>query len=98
MANMKAMKSRQRPNRLGDVPKLEEASPNITAPEHAPAAPPAEATKVDGRRLRRTGRTEQLATRVTREFKKRLYDVAERDGLLLVEVLEKALDAYEESR
>jgi hypothetical protein len=50
----------------------------------------------DGRSARRSGRTLQFATRVTPEFDERLRSIAERDGKLLVEVLEDALDAYEE--
>jgi hypothetical protein len=50
----------------------------------------------DGRSARRSGRTLQFATRVSPEFDNRLRLIAERDGKLLVEVLEEALDAYEE--
>ncbi len=53
------------------------------------------AGQIDGRTLRKTGRTEQLATRVTPEFKKRIYDIAEREGIMIVEVLERAADALE---
>jgi len=49
----------------------------------------------DGRALRRTNRTLPFATRVSPEFDNRLRDIAERDGLKLVELLERALDAYE---
>ena len=52
----------------------------------------------DGRSLRRTGRTLQLATRVSPEFDARLRAIAEREGMLIVEVLEEALDAYESKR
>jgi hypothetical protein len=51
--------------------------------------------RLDGRTLRKTGRTLQLATRVSEQFDERLRLVAQRDGLLLVEVLERALAAYE---
>lgn len=51
--------------------------------------------RVDARSLRKTGRTLQLATRVSWEFDEKLRRIAQRDGLLLVEVLERALDAYE---
>ena len=51
--------------------------------------------RIDGRSLRRTGRTLQLATRVSWEFDDKLRRIAQRDGLKLVEVLERALDAYE---
>jgi hypothetical protein len=49
----------------------------------------------DGRSARRTGRTIQFATRVTPDFDERFRAVAERDGLLHVELLEKSLAAYE---
>ena len=52
----------------------------------------------DGRSARRTGRTIQFATRVTPEFDERFRAVAERDGLLHVELLEKSLAAYEGAR
>jgi hypothetical protein len=35
---------------------------------------------------------------VSPEFDQRLRDIAERDRLLVVEVLERALDAYEATR
>jgi hypothetical protein len=38
----------------------------------------------------------QFATRVSVEFDDRLRAIAQRDGLMLVEVLERALDAYEQ--
>jgi hypothetical protein len=50
---------------------------------------------LDGRSARRTNRTVQFATRVTPEFDERIRQIAQRDNLLLVEVMEKALDAYE---
>lgn len=51
--------------------------------------------RIDGRTLRRSGRTVQFATRVSPEFDERVRRIAMRDGLLLVEVLERALDTYE---
>ncbi len=45
--------------------------------------------------MRRSGRTVQFATRVSPEFDERIRQIAMRDGMLLVEVLERALDAYE---
>ena len=51
----------------------------------------------DGRSARRTGRTVQFATRVTPDFDERFRAIAERDRLLHVELLEKALAAYESS-
>ncbi len=51
--------------------------------------------RIDGRSLRKSGRTLQLATRVSWEFDEKLREIAQRDGLKLVEVLERGLDAYE---
>ena len=98
---------------LGAPPPLDEASDNLQAPEVAPVAPepvqfmePTAAPTApspplprrDGRTLRKTNRTVAFATRVSTEWDNRIRDIAERDGLMLVEVLERALDAYEENR
>lgn len=84
---------------LGAPPPMDEASPNLDAPEHAPAPPvtPPKA-RIDGRSLRRSHRTIQFATRVSPEFDQRIRAIAERDGKLLVQVLEDALDAYEKNK
>ena len=50
---------------------------------------------MDGRSARRTNRTVQFATRVSPEFDSRIREISRRDGLLLVEVMEEALAAYE---
>jgi hypothetical protein len=111
MADLTKLKRR---SSLGAPPPLAEASPNLEAPETAPpqAAPARRMTVVrppavragegiprrDGRSARRSGRTLQFATRVSPEFDDRLRSIAERDKKLLVEVLEDALEAYENSR
>lgn len=107
MADLSKLK---RKSSLGAPPPVTEASGNLDAPESAPAAPvetppplpPRAAPRSrageplhDGRSARRTGRTVQFATRVSLEFDDRLRTIAARDRLLLVEVLERALDAYE---
>jgi hypothetical protein len=108
MADLTKLKRR---NTLGAPPTPEEASPNLTAPEIAPVHPrPAKSLassesrrqashegRIDGRSLRKTGRTVQFATRVSEDFDDRLRQIAQRDGIKLVEVLERALDAYEAS-
>jgi hypothetical protein len=53
------------------------------------------AARLDGRSLRRTNRVVPLALRVTPEFDGRLRAIAARDHLLLAEVLERALAAYD---
>jgi hypothetical protein len=94
MVDLSKLKNRQR-KRLGNPPGIEQAGENLSAPEHAPAAPVD--TKKE-RPKRRTGRTEPFATRVSPEFHRRLKLLAAEDNLKLVELLERALTAYEESR
>ena len=96
---------RRKSGTLGSPPPSSEASSNLSAPEAAPAPPPEKVPvnetsrkKNDGRSLRRTGRTVQFATRVTPEFDVQLRDIAARDRMLIVEVLERALAAYEHNR
>ena len=91
MADLSKLKKR---GTLGAPPSEDEASPNLVAPEVAPVEPQP-AKRRDGRSARRTNRTMPFATRVSPEFDNRIRDIAERDGLLLVELLERALDAYE---
>jgi predicted DNA-binding ribbon-helix-helix protein len=75
----------------GALPPPPEAAPNnLAQPETAPA--------LDGRSLRATGRTEQLATRVTPAFHRQVKMIAARDGLKIAELLEKAIAAYERER
>jgi hypothetical protein len=78
---MAQFKPRQGP-KLPAPPALEMAPQNLRAPEIAPASP------TDGRSLRATGRTKQLATRVTEEFYDDLKLYAAKHRLKIVEVLE----------
>lgn len=57
--------------------------------------PEPEAPRIDGRSLRKTHRTVQLATKVSPEYDAKLRMIAQRDGLLICELLEKSLDSYE---
>lgn len=88
---------------LGPPPLPSEASNNLQQPELAPGlAEPATDLSLhkrrDGRSLRRTNRTIQFATRVTPDFDRRIRSIAEQEELLIVEVLERALDAYESNQ
>jgi hypothetical protein len=51
--------------------------------------------RIDGRTLRRSGRTLGFSTRVTEDWDYRLKRYAARNNLMIVEVLERALDALE---
>lgn len=54
--------------------------------------------KVDKRTLRKTGRTEQFATRVNKEWLEKVKEIAKSEELKYVEVLERALECYEKQR
>ena len=75
--------------------RVADAEPAQTPQTAMPAGRP---LRLDGRTMRRSGRTVQFATRVSPEFDDRVRQIALRDGMLLVEVLANALDAYEQSR
>lgn len=91
---------------LGSPPGPDEVATSLNAPEVAPAAPePSPANKDehlyvrrDGRSARKTNRTLAFATRVTPDFDREVRDIADREGLKLVEVLEKAVEAYKEKQ
>ena len=98
--------SKLRRRTLGVPPPPAEASSNLGEPEVAPseatspaplrpATEPSSYRRRDGRSLRRSNRVVQFATRVTPEFDERIRTIAEREELLIVEVLERALEAYE---
>lgn len=87
MADVSKLKRRT----LDAPPPPSEASKNLVEPEVL--SPPPQ--KLDGRSLRRSNRTVQFATRVTPEFDQRIRLLAQRERLLIVEILERALDAYE---
>jgi hypothetical protein len=81
------------------------APQRTTAPTREPVSPqevvsprPPYQRRLDGRSMRKTGRTVQFATRVSEAWDEQLRQIAQRDGLLLVEVLEQALEAYEAVR
>jgi hypothetical protein len=70
---------------------LEVAPQNLRAPETAPAE------IADGRSLRATGRTKQLATRVREEFYDDLKRYAADHRLKIVEVLELGFQALKKT-
>jgi hypothetical protein len=51
--------------------------------------------RIDGRSLRRTGRTVGFSTKVTEDWDYRLKRYAARNNVLIVVALEQALDALE---
>lgn len=73
--------------KLPPPPSEAETPANLTAPEVAPA---------DGRSLKATGHTHQLATRVRADFYDELRRYAADHRLKLVEVLEQAFEALKQ--
>ena len=111
MADFSKLKGRRT---LGAPPSPAEASSNLASPEALSVEPRDRSGetsalasqlssglgkgRIDGRSMRRTNRIVQFATRVTPEFDQRVRVIAMEEGLLIVEVLEKALNAYESQR
>jgi hypothetical protein len=76
--------------RYGQPP--DEATDNMAAaPELEQPVP----QRIDGRSLRRTGRTVGFSTKVTEDWDYRLKRYAARNNVLIVVALEQALDALE---
>lgn len=95
MGNFKDLKKRK--SRLGMPPSPTKAGNNLEQPETAPAVE-TETTTIDRRTLRKTGRTVQFATRVTMDFKNKVRQIAARDSLKIVELLEEAIFIYEKQK
>ncbi|EBS6827392.1 TPA: hypothetical protein ACIU9J_003519 [Salmonella enterica subsp. enterica serovar Weltevreden] len=68
--------------------------PETTTPAMTQVSNSAPYIRRDGRSARKTYRIIPFATRVTPEFDNEIRDIAEREGIKLVEVLENALIAY----
>ena len=85
MNNFNKLKKR---TTLGTPPSAGEIKHNLSQPETL--------EYVDGRTLRKTGRTHQLSTRVTNEFYRQIRMIAARDGMKIVELLENAISLYED--
>jgi len=95
--------------RLGAPPSLDEARADL-APEQLPvesstprAGPETHATRtddefdrIDGRSLRRTGRTLPFSTRVSVDLDRRIRRIAARHRMLIVEIIEQGVDLLEE--
>jgi predicted DNA-binding ribbon-helix-helix protein len=54
--------------------------------------------RVDGRSLRKTGRTHQFATRIREETHHQMKVIAARDSISLAELIEMGAEAYERER
>lgn len=85
-----------------NAPEIAPAEPQQlleSAPEATPEQVPLKQNDMpnvrrDGRSARKTNRTLAFATRISPELDNEIRDIAEREGLKLVEVLENAIAAY----
>lgn len=88
---------------VGTVPSAPAESESLAKPEVATPATVVGNISVpyvrrDGRSARKTNRIIPFATRVTPEFDNEVRDIADREGIKLVEVLELALVAYKKQQ
>jgi len=74
---------------IGDAPAAAERRPR----EEAPRDPAPKADRIDGRTLRRTGRTFKFAATVRPEWAEEVKAIAAEEGKLIVEVLEDMLES-----
>lgn len=86
-----------RKRQLPTPPPMTETLGNLEEPESAPAPAPVSpaAGKIDGRTLRKTGRTEQFSTRVHPQFKKKIHALAKQTGKNYNVILEESLALFE---
>ena len=80
-------------------PRTETAPPAAVPPPSQSTAPApmgiiGAGRYVDGRSRRRTGRIEQINVKVSSQFNAELRELADRENILIVEALERALNAY----
>lgn len=79
----------------GNSAEVKESSSAVSIPEQLTQEP---YIKRDGRSMRKTNRTIPFATRVSAEFDQRFRDIAYQEDLKIVELMEKALQAYAEKQ
>ncbi len=89
MATLKKKKSR-----LGTPPPAETVRDNLIEPETAPA----KSEPVDKRTLRKTGRTQQFNTRVSKDFLDLLRKTAKNEGRTMGKIMELALVDYAKNK
>lgn len=53
----------------------------------------ATSTPIDGRTLRKTGRTAQLATKIKPEVKAKLYELAEKCDIPINQIIEESIES-----
>ncbi len=85
------MNAKTKKSRFGSIPDRAEKTDNLKQPEHAPKAPKKKARV-------KTGRTETFSTRVHPKFLKEFKNIAFKNDLKLVELLEASLEAFKREK
>ena len=103
MANFGTPPTKKRKTRLGEPPQASEASTTLEAPEHAPLIPkeqPLQSAKktVRSKNRGKTGRTVTFGTRVSQEFDNEFRELAFREKMKHVELLEEMLRFYKKNK
>jgi hypothetical protein len=80
------------PPHHAEIPPTRVEFPRITS--SAPSGSTEAGRYIDGRSRRRTGRIEQINVKVSSQFNGELRGLADRENILIVEALERALNAY----
>jgi hypothetical protein len=80
------------PTPQAEIPPTRVEFPQIIS--SAPAGSIGAGRYIDGRSRRRTGRIEQINVKVSSQFNGELRGLADRENILIVEALERALNAY----
>lgn len=102
MADFGNPPTKKRKTRLGDPPLANEASSTLEAPEHAPATPEEKPNNVEvstrAKNRGKTGRTITFGTRVSQDFDDEFRELAFRERMKHVELLEEMLRFYKKNK
>jgi hypothetical protein len=76
----------------------DEVVPRMLDQEPLPVTPPGARRKIDGRTLRRTGRTQQFSTKIKPETHDLMLQIADEDEISLAALVELAIAEYADRR
>lgn len=92
MADFSTLKKK---SKFGPPPCVEDVKDNLDLPESHVNE---HSQLLDGRSLRKTGRTHQLATRVTYDFYREVKQLSLDENIKIAELLERAIRLYQNSK
>jgi hypothetical protein len=82
-------------SKFGPPPSANDVRDNLALPESHENE---QNNLIDGRSLRKTGRTHQLATRVTYDFYREVKQLSLDENIKIAELLERAIRLYQNSK